>query len=351
MRLSLNPDNPAERVALMSGLAPTPVALAFFGLGYARCVIAGVRLGLFDALGESPMEVEALAEATGCEAEGLRPLLAALNGFGLLKHRRGRYSCGVLARRWLRRDSPRSMSELVLLIGDLAPRLEAMERAARGDPLPRLHDSPQDPEFWPRYVRALGLAARWVGPELARRLPLPQAPARLLDVGGGHGQFAVALCRRYPGLTAEVLELPEVVPHGEAMVSEAGCDRVRYRAGDMRADDWGEGYDLITLFNVLHNATEAEAIDAVRRAYAALAPGGTLAILDAEHQTPTGDRSATAGFNELFFALISGAGAWPEETMRGWMRDAGFVHLQRKRLWTMPEVLLTGRRAARGITG
>lgn len=351
MRLSLSPDNPAERLALMSGLAPVPVAIAFFGLGYARCLIAGVRLGLFDALGETALDLDAIAEATGLAPEGLRPLLAALNGFGLLKHRQGRYRCSRVAQRWLRRDSPRSVAELALLIGDLAPRLEAMEAAARGAPLPRLHDSPQDPAFWPRYVRALGMAAGPVGKELAWRMRLPRPPARLLDVGGGHGQFAVALCRRHPGLQAEVLDLPEVVPHGEAMVAEAGCDRVRYRAGDMRVDDWGEGYDLITLFNVLHNCTEDEAEDAVRRAFSALAPGGTLAILDAEHQEPSGDRSATAGFNELFFALISGAGAYPEGQMRGWMQAAGFQQLRTRRLLSMPEVLLTGVRPPRALRG
>ncbi|MCB9761279.1 MAG: methyltransferase domain-containing protein [Alphaproteobacteria bacterium] len=351
MRLSVKPGNPAERLALALGLVPEPVVLVFLGLGLARTTIAAARLGVFDALGDADRAAPDLAGDLGCDAAALEPLLAALNGFGLLRHRAGRYRNRKVVQRWLRRDSGRSVLDVVLLIGDLDERFSTLAETVRSGRIARLHDTPQSEAFWGRYMRALGMAARFVGPEVARRVRVDRPPGRLLDVGGGHGQYAVALCKRWPGLQAEVLELPEAVPHGEAMVAEAGFgDRVRFRPGDMRTADWGEGYDLVTLFNVLHNATEPEAVDAVRRAFAALRPGGRLVILDAEHATPTGDRSATAGFNELFFFVLSGAQAWPEATMRRWMADAGFVGVRQTRLFTLPEVMLTGQRPTEALS-
>jgi ubiquinone/menaquinone biosynthesis C-methylase UbiE len=170
-------------------------------------------------------------------------------------------------------------------------------------------------------------------------------PQRLLDVGGGHGLYSVAFCRRYAGLRAEVLDLPEAAEVGQRLVTEAGMsERVSYRPGDMRQVEWGEGYDCVLLFNVLHNATEVEAKEAVGRALRALRPGGTLAIMDAEYRGATGDLDATSGFGELFFYVVSGARTWPEATMRGWMEEAGFERSGTARLWIAPAVLLTGRR-------
>ncbi len=196
-------------------------------------------------------------------------------------------------------------------------------------------------------MRGLGNIAKYLGKSVAKRVPVDRPPARLLDVAGGHGMFSAAMCRRHSGLVADVLDLPEAAAHGREMIAEAGMtERVRFREGDLRTTNWGEGYDVLFLFNILHNVTEKEGEQAIRKARRALRPGGTVAILDSEHAGEKGNLSATAGFNELFFFLVSGAQAWPEPTIRDWLARAGFGDVRRKRLLALPNLLFLTARAS-----
>ena len=77
------------------------------------------------------------------------------------------------------------------------------------------------------HERALGVARALVG-----ILDL-QGRRSMLDVGGGPGTYSVLLTERFPGLTAEVLELPGVAAVARELVAAAGAsDRVVLRDGD-----------------------------------------------------------------------------------------------------------------------
>jgi SAM-dependent methyltransferase len=345
MHLGVRPDNLLERAVLLSGVAPEQLMTTFWGMGTARTAIAAARLGIFEALADGPASSEQIAERLELTTQGTQALLAALNGFGFVEHRQGQYRNSKQTRRWLLRDSRFSVRDSLEFFGDLWDRLEGLEELVRTGEIPRLHDTNRDDGFWRRYMRALGSPAKILGREVVRKVKLASPPKRLLDVGGGHGMFSVAFCRKYPELHAEVLDLAPACVHGREMVQEEGfTDRVTYREGDFRCESWGSGYDLVFLFNVIHNATPTESERMVADAYAALAPGGKLVILDGEHRQARRDTSAMAGWNQLFFFILSGAQTYPEELIRGWVEAAGFVDLKRKRTLMMPEFVLIGTR-------
>jgi SAM-dependent methyltransferase len=151
----------------------------------------------------------------------------------------------------------------------------------------------------------------------------------------------VALCRRFPGLTAEVLDLPASIEHARAMVREEGMEgRVTFREGDLRQVDWGQGYDVVLLCNILHNLAADECAEALRKARAALREGGTVVVADSAHSGSEGDLEATAGFNELFFFLVSGSQAWPEPMLREWLDGAGFVGVRRRSTMLLPGLVV-----------
>ena len=71
--------------------------------------------------------------------------------------------------------------------------------------------------------------------EAVLRTPVPRGARAMLDIGGSHGFFAVALCRRHPGLRAEILDLPEAVAQAAPILAREGLgDRVVHRIGDAR---------------------------------------------------------------------------------------------------------------------
>jgi hypothetical protein len=68
-------------------------------------LLAGAKLGVFDALSERPGTAAELAPKLKLSTEGLERLLRALNGLGYLKRDRGTYSLRPIAKKWLSRTS------------------------------------------------------------------------------------------------------------------------------------------------------------------------------------------------------------------------------------------------------
>ncbi|MBI3183260.1 MAG: methyltransferase domain-containing protein [Myxococcales bacterium] len=337
MRIGPIPENFLERAVSMLGLFPDPLVTVMWGMTVSRAVIAAARLGLFDAIGEGEKDAGEIASATRCNPASLEALLKALNGFGFLVRRRGRYSLSGSTRKWLSGASRQSIADGVLFGGELWELLAEMEQAVRSGEGTNFHHAGKPESFWRAYMRGLASFARFTRGEVARKVPFARPPERVLDVAGGHGMYSAALCLRHPGLRVEVLDLPEAAKQGRELVAEEGLsERIVYREGDLRSSTWGEGYDGLLLFNILHTLTEPEAREAIQRARAALRPGGTLAIFDSEHEGGEGNLTAAAGFGELFFFLVARSRAWPEPTLRDWLAGAGFRNLRRRRLLTAP---------------
>ena len=171
---------------------------------------------------------------------------------------------------------------------------------------------------------------------MARKLRLPGDPRSLLDIGGGHGWYAAQLCRRYPRLTATVLDLPGSAEIGREIIARAGMgDRVKHRDGDATSDDLGSGYDSVLCFNLVHHLTPDQIASLFRRIHEALAPGGVLAVMDA-FADPARRKSAAANFLGLFVYLSSGSQVHTPAELHGWLRQAGFGIPSRTRILRVP---------------
>ena len=83
----------------------------------------------------------------------------------------------------------------------------------------------------------IDVPARWI----AGAVRLRKDADSMLDIGGGHGHFSAAFCRRHPRLKSTILELPEAIPHAAPLLAKEGLgDRVIHRAGDARIAELGE---------------------------------------------------------------------------------------------------------------
>lgn len=346
MRLSITSLNPLVWGLNALGVLPTPLLIGFWGMESSRALIAAVDLGVFDALASEPRSAARLARDLGYQEAGLEALLNALNGFGYLRRRSGVYRLTRASRRWLTARSRLSVAAAFPLYRVLWDELSDLEERVRSGAHRDFH-ADRDAEFWRRYETGLAAAARLTAPSIARATRLAGEPTRLLDVGGGHGAYSVAFCRRHPNLHATVLDFAPAAAIGRELVTaQRMSDRVTFREADLTTDEWGEGYDIVLLFNLLHVLSPEDAASAVARAHDSLVPGGTVVIVDAVHRGDAGDIDAVGGGSELLFFAINSTRAYAEGTMLGWVEAAGFDKIRRRRVLAMPEALITAVRPA-----
>lgn len=347
MRPTLRPDNPLEFFALRLNLAPRPVGEAMFAMPMARTIMAGVRLGIFARLARQRASAKELAQEISADPSGLRLLLESLVALEHLRRRNGGYELTDQARRWLDPESETYIGTFIESCYDNWDWWSQLERVVQTGESFEIHDRSPDDPHWGRYIRGQYELARLSAPEVARSLTLPAEPRGLLDVGGGHGWFSAALCKRYPTLKATVVDLPGSVAIGREIIAEAGMsDRIEHVEGDILKADLSGPYDGALCFNIIHHLSPEQNIALFRRLRAVLRPGASLAVLDLF--TPPADKHPdAAAFLGLFFYLTSAAATYSPDDLRSWLRDAGFGEPRRIRIRRIPnQTLYEARREA-----
>ena len=200
---------------------------------------------------------------------------------------------------------------------------ETLEPWLRGEEWPVAERSPEE-------MRRFGAAMRAMGAQMARRVAdtLDLEGVRLLlDVGGGWGHFAQAMCRVEPGLRAVVLDQPPVVVRARRELDEAEfTGRIEFLPGDYMTIDYGTGFDLVLFANILHQETAERASELVRRGAAALAPGGRVTVVD----FAIDDQRNEHLLGTLFAINMRSFGdTWTEARIRDWMTGAGLGDIER----------------------
>jgi SAM-dependent methyltransferase len=182
----------------------------------------------------------------------------------------------------------------------------------------------------PQNFSAFGRAMRAMGSQIAKRtadrIEL-DGVRRMLDVGGGFGHFARELCSRKPDLTATVLDVPAVTELArDELARDPVGGRISFNEGDYLTSDYGDGFDMVLLANVLHQELAVDAAGMVHRGAGALAPGGRLAVVD--FRIDDAQRENVLG--ALFAINMRSFGdTHTEPAIRGWMTDAGLVDVER----------------------
>ena len=324
MRLGPVAENPIEWVVARLNVAPRPLLETQMAYTLARLVMVGTKLGVFDALAEGPATATEVAGRCETNPTGTDKLLFALAGAGYLRAKDGRYELTAVSRKWLLRDSPNSLADKLLLQFLEWDWMESSEDYVRtGEPL-ELH-SMTDKGDWELYQRGMRAMANAVSAEAVKRLPAPKDPRNMLDIGGSHGYYSVALCRRYEGLSAVILDLPDAVEQAAPLLAAEGMgDRVVHRAGNALTDDIGtNAYDIVLTAQLVHHFSEEQNRELTQRVARALRPGGVFAVLDEFRPESPSEAGQVGALLEFYFALTSQSGTWAAEEIAGWQRQAG----------------------------
>ena len=266
----------------------------------------GERLGLYAALDEAgPSTSGELAARAGVDERYAREWLEQQAVAGVLSvddpaasSAERRYAVPAEHREpLLDRDSPLYLGAMPQLsVGMLAP-IEQMIQAFRtGEGVPYADYGADTREGIAAFNRPMfvnELAQSWFPaiPEVDARLRATPA-ARVADIACGTGWSSVSIARGYPAARVDGFDVDgPSIEEARALAAERGVeDRVRFFVQD--ASDPGlEGtYDLVTIFEALHDM--ARPVEALRTARGLLAEGGSVIVGDekvAESFTVPGD--------------------------------------------------------------
>jgi 2-polyprenyl-3-methyl-5-hydroxy-6-metoxy-1,4-benzoquinol methylase len=250
----------------------------------AGSIVVGHRLGLYRALAQGPATPAGFAERTGNNERYLTEWLRgqAAGGYAAYDPATGEFSL-TPEQAFLLADpaGPNVPAAFLLAVGMLRaePKVTEAFRTGAGIGWHEQHEdvfTGCDAFYRPGYVAALVPA--WI-PALDGVAEKLAAGGRVADVGCGFGASSVLLAEAFPLATVVGSDYHAAsIEAARKRASEAGvADRATFEVATAQSFT-GTGYDLVTMFDCLHDL--GDPVGAARRVREALAPDGTWLIVE-----------------------------------------------------------------------
>ena len=302
------------------------------GFMASKHLFAASVLGVFEALGEGPVDLDGLAARTGLIRRAARISADAMVALGLLERHGDRYANSPVAAKFLSGATPPDLRPLLTFWDRLSyPAWEDLAGAlGRGRPAREIFEI--DEALVP--VMSAGIAAATAAAchALPEAAGLP-AESRVLDIGGGTGSWSIALAAADPTLTASLLELPDVARIArEQLRTTAYADRIDVHIGDVLVDDLPRGFNAFLLANLVHYFTPETNRSILHRIRAAAEPGARLLLADfwtdATHTQPL-PAALMAG---EFAIHVNDGDVYSVEEGTAWLHDTCWRYLDHRPL-------------------
>jgi len=253
---------------------------------HASTVVVGDKLGLYRALDESgPTDAASLAAAANCDARLVQEWLDAQFTAGYCEHsaQTGTY--------WLSPEQSAVLADaaspaflvgaMTIAVSTAKDEEKVRDAFTSGGGLgwqEHHHDLFHGTErlFRPGYVA--NLVSEWI-PALDGVDDKLRRGASVADLGCGHGASTVLLAREYPNSTFTGYDFHQAsIDIARKRAAEAGvADRTRFEVASAQ-DFPGSGYDLVCIFDALHDMGDPPA--AARHIRSALDADGTWLLVE-----------------------------------------------------------------------
>lgn len=324
---------PSTQEELYPNLTPIPLmqlATAFWAF---KTLAAANELDLFTRISHTGTTVEELSQTLDLAQRPAEMLLAACAALGLLEKKQDRYRNTPLAEKFLVRGGRYYFGGFVTMLDKrLYPGWDKLVEGLRTnrpttwdpDKQKSLFDN-ADPAIMATFWEAMHSLSTFTARVLGESVDFSRFQ-RLLDVGGGSGAFDIELCRRYPRLHATVYDLPFVTEIASRNVADARLEgRIAVVPGDFFNDaKFPPGHDLILLSMIMHDWSEAEDRQVLRKCLEALPSGGAVVITELlVNDEKTGPPPAALMSLNMLIETRGGRNFTPAEYMR-WLTDIGF---------------------------
>ncbi len=284
-----------------------------------KTMFAAVELGIFD--GKRPAEYQELSR-----------LLEACVALGLLVKEEGKYVNTAEADKYLRSDSPDTMSGYVRYSNHaLYPMWAHLEDALKegthrwtqtfGLEGPLFSHFFRTDEAMREFLQGMHGFGQLASPAVVTAFDLSRF-RHFVDLGGASGHLAAAAAQRYPGMHTTVFDLPAVAkifPH--------------VTAGDFFEDPLPAA-DLYALGRILHDWSEPKIHRLLRKIWEALPEGGGLLVAEKLLE------NVPAHMQSLNMLIVTEGRERTADEYASLLRAAGFSSVESRRTGTLLDVTL-----------
>lgn len=302
------------------------------GFMVARAVIMGHKLGVFRKLADGPLTMDALAQALAIHnRRSFGKLIDILGKVELVEASGDRVRNSALAEASLVPGRPGYYGDFI----DFFSRQFVIKSEAKLTSFTRdgLSIDEEAGFEWGEYMGAMDCMASVSADRVARAAQLT-GTRTLLDLGGGTGAYAVALCAEYPDLRVTIRDLEEVRALALANVANSGhADRITFETGNFLDASYPTTYDAIFISQTIHLFAEDAVAAVMNVANRHLNPGGQLIIR--ELFIDQASKDPMLGLLIGFQMWISGA-AYTFQGVERMMSAAGFGQIERRSILEMP---------------
>jgi ubiquinone/menaquinone biosynthesis C-methylase UbiE len=316
------------------GHAAQPSPLLFFETMNAHqrteALKAAIELDVFTAIGEGSHTAAALAERCKASERGTRILCDYLVVIGFLLKEGGEYRLTPDSAAFLDRRSPMCMTSSVVFLGDqqLTDKFKNLAGAVRkGGTLQADGTLAPEHPIWIEFAKGMApltalpaeMMAKLVGAEKGEKW-------KVLDIAASHGTFGITFARKNPQAEVYAVDWANVLELAKANAHKAGMDgRFHTIPGSALEVEFGTGYDIVLLTNILHHFDVPTCETLMKRVYAALKLGGRAVILEF---VPNDDRVSppqAASFPLTMLASTPSGDAYTFAEFDRMFRNAGFA--------------------------
>jgi len=261
------------------------------------CLKTALDLKLFEAMANGPQDVATLAQATGSVLLRLNKFLTALEQIGLVSQTESLWQLSPLAEQFFVDQNKHRNLTMLPFMDYISSIINTyyydMAKVVRGEldftsVVPYPPRTVQDSVFYETLHRS---NTHYPIKILTEKANL-DGVKHLVDMGGGIGDIAIALCRKYPELKVSLLNLPSAIGLVQENIAAAGLsDRIQAVALDMYREPLMKA-DAVLISRILYPMPAHFCEMVIRQAAQALEPGGRLILLDlniSDKQNPNYD--------------------------------------------------------------
>jgi 2-polyprenyl-3-methyl-5-hydroxy-6-metoxy-1,4-benzoquinol methylase len=323
---------------------------AFFSYQMTEALRTAIDLDLFTAIGAGATTAKALAAQCKASERGVRMLADYLVVNDFLTKEGDRYGLAPIAAMFLDQGSPACMASAIRFMASpfvmdgfqkLTEAVRAGGTASRGDQTETEHP------MWVEFARSMAPLAGFTARLLANLLGASTAPRwRVLDIAAGHGLFGITLAQENPNAEIVALDWKSVLAVAEENARTADVmGRYRTLPGNALEVEYGSGYDLVLLTNILHQFDPVACGRLLRKVHAALAPGGRAVAVEFVPDETRVKPPHAAEFALTMLAGTPGGDAYTFAEYERMFRDAGFARCELHDLTPSPQQVLIAHRA------